>query len=253
MTGKIICITGATAGIGQATAIALARQGGRLILTGRRADRLATFAEQLKKEYHIDCLPRSFDIRSRQEVQKFFEELPPDWKSIDVLINNAGLAAGLAPVHEASLDDWDQMIDTNLKGLLYMTRLITPGMAERGSGHIINIGSIAGKEVYGNGSVYCGTKHAVDALTRGMRLDLLPFGIKVSAIHPGAVETEFSLVRFKGDADRAGQVYKGFEPLLAEDIAETVVFILSRPAHVNIDDLLIMPSAQASATQILRK
>ena len=253
MTPKTICITGATAGIGQATARCLAKEGHSLILTGRRDVSLRKFAAELETEYGISCLALSFDIRSRDEVKRTIDALPAEWSQIDVLINNAGLAAGLDPVHTSSLDDWDQMIDTNVKGLLYMTRLISPGMAKRGQGHIINIGSIAGKEVYSNASVYCATKHAVDALSRGMRLDLLPFGIKVTAIHPGAVDTEFSMVRFKGDAERAKKVYDGFEPLGAEDIAETICFVLSRPPHVNIDDILIMPSAQASATLINRK
>ncbi|MCK5821227.1 MAG: SDR family oxidoreductase [Bacteroidales bacterium] len=253
MTPKTICITGATAGIGQATAKCLAKEGHRLIVIGRREKRLKEFAEVLRKEYMIDCLAISIDIRSREEVQNAIGALPAEWRAIDVLINNAGLAAGLDPVHKASLDDWDQMIDTNVKGLLFMSRLISPGMVDRGEGHIINIGSIAGKEVYSNASVYCATKHAVDALSKGMRQDLLPYGIKVTAVHPGAVDTEFSTVRFKGDQERVSQVYKGFEPLRAEDIAETILFALSRPPHVNIDDILIMPSAQASATQIRRK
>lgn len=253
MKNKIICITGATAGIGQATAIVLAKMGARLILTGRREDRLKELANTLQADYHAECLPLAFDVRSHQQVKEALQRIPQEWKSIDVLINNAGLAAGLDPVQSASLEDWEQMIDTNIKGLLYMTREITPGMVHRQSGHIVNIGSIAGKEVYPNGSVYCATKHAVDALSKGMRRDLVEFGIKVSAIHPGAVETEFSLVRFKGDQDRASKVYLGFEPLVAKDIAEAVEFVLSRPAHVNIDDLLIMPSAQASATQISKK
>lgn len=252
MKAKTICITGATAGIGKATAIALAKEGHRLLLTGRRAGALTELSKQLTRDFKVACYPLAFDVRSRSEVEKAITGLPKDWMDIDVLINNAGLAAGLDPTHQANMDDWDQMIDTNLKGLLYMTRLISPGMVERKKGHIINIGSIAGKEVYSNGSVYCATKHAVDAMTRGMRLDLLPYGIKVSAVHPGAVETEFSLVRFKGDEERAKKVYDGFIPLSGEDIAETIVFILSRPAHVNIDDLLVMPSAQASATQIRR-
>jgi len=253
MIPKTICISGATAGIGQATAKCLAKEGHRLIIIGRRKERLQNFAEVLRKEFSIDCLDMTFDIRSIDEVKNAISSLPPEWSVIDVLINNAGLAAGLDPVHKASLDDWDQMIDTNVKGLLYMTRLISPGMTERGEGHIINIGSIAGKEVYSNASVYCATKHAVDALSKGMRQDLLPFGIKVTTVHPGAVETEFSMVRFKGDQARAENVYKGFEPLRAEDIAETILFALSRPAHVNIDDILIMPSAQANATQIRRE
>lgn len=253
MLSKTICITGATAGIGQATARCLAKEGHRLILTGRRELSLTNFAKELSKEYGIDCLALSFDVRSRDEVKKAIDSLPSEWNKIDVLINNAGLAAGLSQVHDANLDDWDQMIDTNIKGLLYMTRLVSPGMVNRGEGHIINIGSIAGKEVYPNASVYCATKHAVDALSKGMRQDLLQYGIKVTAVHPGAVETEFALVRFKGDEERARKVYEGFEPLHAEDIAETILFALSRPPHVNIDDILIMPSAQANATLIRRK
>lgn len=252
MSHKTICITGATAGIGRAAAEMLAKEGHRLIITGRRAEILESFAADLREEYKIECIPLSFDIRVRAEVEKQISDLPPDWQKIDVLINNAGLAAGLDTVHEANVDDWDQMIDTNIKGLLYITRAVSPGMTERGEGHIINIGSVAGKEVYSKGAVYCASKHAVDALTRGMRQDLLPYGIKVSAIHPGAVETEFSLVRFKGDEERANSVYNGFDPLHAKDIAEAIAFVINRPAHVNIDDLLIMPSAQASATQIRR-
>jgi len=252
MSQKTICITGATAGIGRAAAEILAKEGHRLIITGRRAEVLESFAAELRVAHNIECLPLAFDIRVRDEVEKQIRLLSPEWQSIDILINNAGLAAGLDTIQEADVDDWDQMIDTNIKGLLYITRSISPGMTERGSGHIINIGSIAGKEVYSKGSVYCATKHAVDALTRGMRQDLLAHGIKVSAIHPGAVDTEFSLVRFKGDEERANSVYDGFDPLLAKDVAETIAFVISRPAHVNIDDLLIMPSAQASATQIRR-
>ncbi|MEA1878096.1 MAG: SDR family oxidoreductase [Bacteroidota bacterium] len=253
MLSKTICITGATAGIGQAAARCLAKEGYRLILTGRRELSLTNFAKELSKEYGIDCLALSFDVRSRDEVKKAIDSLPAEWNKIDVLINNAGLAAGLSKVNDANLDDWDQMIDTNIKGLLYMTRLVSPGMVDRGEGHIINIGSIAGKEVYPNASVYCATKHAVDALSKGMRQDLLQYGIKVTAVHPGAVETEFALVRFKGDKQRARKVYEGFEPLHPEDIAETILFALSRPPHVNIDDILIMPSAQANATLIRRK
>lgn len=252
MKNKIACITGATAGIGKAAAYALAAGGARLILTGRRGERLNDIARDLKATFSTQTLVLEFDVRSAEAVKSALDGLPAEWKDIDILVNNAGLAAGLDPVQTASLDDWEQMIDTNIKGLLYMTREITPGMTVRRRGHIVNIGSIAGKEVYPNGSVYCATKHAVDALTKGMRRDLVAYGIKVSAIHPGAVETEFSLVRFKGDAEKAGKVYLGFEPLVAEDIAEALVFILTRPPHVNVDDLLIMPSAQASATQIHR-
>ncbi len=252
MAIKTILITGASAGIGEASALKMAELGHRLILTGRRKQSLDLLAAELAKKYGTESLVLSFDVRNREEVNQNLGQLPDDWNSIDVLINNAGLAAGLDFVDEASLNDWDQMIDTNIKGLLYVTRVISPGMVQRKKGHIINIGSIAGKEVYSKGSVYCATKHAVDALTRGMRQDLLPHRIKVSAIHPGAVETEFSLVRFKGDQEKAKSVYIGFEPLIAKDIAEAIEFVISRPDHVNIDDLLIMPSAQASATQIRR-
>jgi NADP-dependent 3-hydroxy acid dehydrogenase YdfG len=252
MANKTICITGATAGIGLAAAKTMASLGHRLILTGRRASKLEDLSAELVKTFGIKCHTLAFDVRSREEVEKYIGGLSDDWSDIDILINNAGLAAGLDFINEADLDDWDQMIDTNVKGLLYMTRFVSPGMVKRGGGHIINIGSIAGKEVYSKGSVYCATKHAVDAVSRGMRQDLLAHGIKVTAIHPGAVETEFSLVRFKGDESRASSVYDGFNPLLAQDIAETIAFVISRPAHVNIDDILIMPSAQASATQIRR-
>jgi len=253
LKGKTVCITGATAGIGKATAKSLAGEACRLIITGRRKDSLERIAEDITKEYGVECLPLSFDVRVQSDVKKYINTLPEAWRNIDILVNNAGLAAGLDPVNSADTDDWEQMIDTNLKGLLYMSREITPGMVARKSGHIVNIGSIAGKEVYANGSVYCATKHAVDALTKGMRRDLVSSGIKVTQVAPGAVETEFSLVRFKGDQQRAEGVYQGFSPLKAEDIAEAVLFALTRPEHVNIDDILIMPSAQASATQIQRK
>ena len=198
-------------------------------------------------------LTLNFDIRKRTETEEALNSIPEKWKAIDLLINNAGLAAGLAPVNSADVDDWETMIDTNVKGLLYASRIITPWMIERQTGHIINISSIAGKEAYPNGSVYCGTKHAVEAISKAMRIELLPFGIKVTTIAPGAVETEFSLVRFRGDKDRADQVYKGFTPLSGKDIAETILFVLSRPAHVSIDNLLIMPTAQASARDFNRK
>ncbi len=253
MDTKTICITGATAGIGEAIARILAERGYRLIITGRRADRLEKMKAELEKSSNIDCLALSFDIRDHSQVKAAIESLPESWREIDILINNAGLAAGLDPVFSADVDDWEQMIDTNIKGLLYMSRLLSPGMVERGSGHIINIGSIAGKEVYPNATVYCATKHAVDALSKGMRIDLLPYGIKVTAIQPGAVETEFSIVRFKGDKEKADKVYEGFVPLTGKDIAEAVLFALERPEHVNINDMLIMPAAQASAHHIHRK
>jgi 3-hydroxy acid dehydrogenase / malonic semialdehyde reductase len=245
---KTILITGATAGIGKAAAYRFAGDSNRLILTGRRKDRLKEIEADLKSKFLVEVITLSFDIRKKAEVEVNLENLPSDWKNIDILVNNAGLAAGLEPVHTASTDDWDTMIDTNIKGMLYISRKIIPWMIEQGSGHIFNIGSIAGKEVYSKGSVYSATKHAVDALTKGMRIDLLPYGIKVTQICPGAVETEFSNVRFKGDLERAKMVYKGYEPLQAEDIAEVIYFISGLPVRVNVNDILIMPQAQANAT-----
>ena len=253
MNQKIALITGATAGIGYETAILLAQNKFNLIITGRRNDRLSTIKEQLEAQFGCKVMALNFDVRSKDETEKALNSLPPEWKSIEVLINNAGLAAGLAPVNSADVDDWEAMIDTNVKGLLYVTRTVSPWMIERQSGHIINISSIAGKEAYPNGSVYCGTKHAVAAISKAMRIELMPSGIKVTTIAPGAVETEFSLVRFRGDEQKAKQVYKGFTALSGKDIAETILFVLSRPAHVNIDDLLIMPTDQASARDFNRK
>jgi NADP-dependent 3-hydroxy acid dehydrogenase YdfG len=253
MDRKIALINGATAGIGYETALLLAQNNYNLVLTGRRKDRLDRIKDQIENQFDAKVFILNFDIRNRKAVETSLNNLPQEWKAIDVLVNNAGLAAGLGPVNSADIDDWDNMIDTNIKGLLYTTRIVSPWMIERNCGHIINISSIAGKEAYPNGSVYCGTKHAVAAITKAMRIELMPSGIKVSSIAPGAVETEFSLVRFRGDAERAAQVYQGFTPLNAKDIAETILFILTRPAHVNIDDLLIMPTNQASARDFHRK
>lgn len=245
---KTVCITGATSGIGKAIALRLAKEGYRLILTGRRADRLNELKDALEHDFKINVATLCVDIRKYEDMREAVELLPEACKEVDILVNNAGLAVGMEPVHTGDTDDWERMIDTNIKGLLYATRVISPGMVARRSGHIINIGSIAGKEVYPNGAVYCATKHAVDALSKGMRMDLLPYGIRVTQICPGAVETEFSLVRFKGDRQRADRVYEGFHPLLAEDIAETVYFAINQPAHVDIQDMLVMPAAQAGAT-----
>jgi 3-hydroxy acid dehydrogenase / malonic semialdehyde reductase len=242
---RTIMITGATSGIGKACAIRFARQNNRLILTGRRKDLLMKIAHELKSEYNSEVLPLVFDIRQRKSVVAAVEGMPVSWKQVDVLVNNAGLASGLALLQEGDLDDWETMIDTNIKGLLYITRLIAPLMINAGKGHIVNIGSIAGKEVYTRGNVYCATKYAVDALTKGMRIDMLAHGIKVSQICPGAVETEFAEVRFKGDKQAAAQVYKGYVPLKADDVAEAVVWVTGLPAHVNVNDLVIMPVAQA--------
>jgi len=244
---KIALITGATAGIGEATAFKLAEEGINLIITGRREARLHQLKNKLE-QLNVRVLPRSFDVRDEQAVKIALGSLPEEWQKIDILVNNAGLAAGMNALHEGDSDDWDRMIDTNVKGLLYVTRAVTPGMVARRRGQIINIGSIAGKEVYPKGNVYCATKHAVDALTKGMRIDLLPYGIRVTQICPGAVETEFSLVRFHGDAVRAGKVYEGFENLVANDIAECIHFVVTRPPHVNINDMVVMPTAQATAT-----
>jgi 3-hydroxy acid dehydrogenase/malonic semialdehyde reductase len=249
---KIALITGASAGIGEACAHTFAREGYNLILTGRRMKRLEDLAQHLNNKYNIEVAISSFDIRSREQVINNLEGLPAEWKKVDVLINNAGLSQGLDPIDKGSYDDWDTMIDTNIKGLLYTSKVVSNWMIANGSGHIINLGSIAGKEVYPNGNVYCATKHAVDALNKGMRMDLLQYGIKVTAIHPGAVETEFSEVRFKGDKEKAKKIYEGFDPLVAQDIADTIWFVASRPPHVNINDLIIMPTAQASATNIFK-
>ena len=250
---KIALITGATSGIGEACAHLFAREKYNLILTGRRLDRLENLAKKLNDRYNAEIAVSSFDVRDREQVISNLEGLPAKWKKVNVLINNAGLSQGLDPIQKGNLDDWDMMIDTNVKGVLYVTRVVANWMIDNKLGHIINLGSIAGKEVYPNGNVYCASKYAVDALNQSMRIDLLPHGIKVTAIHPGAVETEFSEVRFKGDKERAKKVYEGFEPLVAEDIAETIWFAVSRPAHVNINELIIMPVAQASATNIFRK
>lgn len=249
---KTALITGATSGIGKSCAHLFAQQGYQLVLVARREEKLNEVAKHLADKYAIEVKTLIADVRDNSVLKEVFESLPEDWKKIDVLINNAGLSQGLDPIQNGDTNDWDTMIDTNVKGLLYVTKIVSNWMIAAKKGHIINIGSIAGKEVYPNGNVYCATKHAVDALNKGMRLDLLPHGIKVTAINPGMVETEFSVVRFKGDADKAKKVYEGLEPLLAQDIADAIWFAVSRPAHVNINDMLIMPTAQASATVVNR-
>lgn len=247
---KTALITGASSGIGKATAIALADEGFNLVICGRRKDALDKLQQDLQKKVKIHSL--QFDVRHKEEVNKAIKSLPEEFKNIDVLVNNAGNAHGLDPIHTGSLDDWDAMIDINVKGLLYVSKAVIPQMVERKHGHIINIGSIAGKEVYPNGNVYSASKHAVDAINKGMRIDLNGKGIKVGAINPGLVETGFSEVRFKGDSERAKSVYQGYEPLKPEDIADVIRFMVTRPAHVNIADLLILPTDQASST-ILNK
>lgn len=244
-------ITGATAGIGEATARLMAKNEFRLIISGRRNDRLEKLSDELKK--HTEILPICLDVRDREAVFKAAKNLPEEWKTIDVLINNAGLAVGLGPAHEGDPEDWDRMIDTNIKGVLNMLKAITPGMIARKKGHIVQISSIASKEVYPNGNVYCATKHALDAITQSIRMELLPYHIKVSSIHPGMVETEFSLVRFKGDAERASNVYKPVEALKAEDVANTILYCLNAPEHVSIHELVVMPAAQATVRLVRKK
>ncbi len=246
---KTALITGATSGIGKATAFMLAKHKYNLIITGRRLKRLRDFKQELENQFNIDVLILNFDIRNREETKKQIENLPSGFADIDVLINNAGLASGLDLIHEANIDDWEKMIDTNVKGLLYISRAIMPKMVERKSGHIVNISSIAGKETYLKGNVYCATKHAVESITKAMRIDMLPYGIRVTSVAPGAVNTEFSFVRL-GNQEAADKVYEGYIPLSAQDIAEAVEFAITRPAHVNINDILIMPTAQANSSHL---
>ncbi|MBW2960248.1 SDR family NAD(P)-dependent oxidoreductase [Mesonia aestuariivivens] len=248
---KTVLITGATSGIGKATAIELAKENFNLILCGRRQERLDEIKAKLSATTKVHTL--SFDVRDKQEVIKEIASLPKEFQLIDILINNAGNAHGLDTIQDGNIDDWDAMIDINVKGLLYVSKQIIPQMVERGNGHIINIGSTAGKEVYPKGNVYCASKHAVDAITQGMRIDLNGTGIKVGGINPGLVETEFSEVRFKGDSEKASKVYQGFTPLKPEDIADIIKFVVTRPYHVNIADLIVMCTAQASSTIVDKK
>lgn len=249
----IALITGATSGFGKAIALKFAEQGYDVIITGRRADRLEELEKIINSTYHQKVISLSFDVRNKTQVETKLNSLSQEWKLIDVLVNNAGLASGLSDIQEGNTDDWDLMIDTNVKGLLYVSRTVMPWMVARNSGHIINIGSTAAKEVYGKGNVYCASKHAVDAITKGMRIDMLPHGIKVTCVNPGAAETEFSIVRFKGDTERASQVYNGFEPLNANDVADVVYFAASRPKNVVLNDIVMTPLAQANSSNIIRK
>lgn len=244
-------ITGATSGIGKATARLFAKEGIDVILCGRRKDRLDQLAKDFGKLVRVHTL--SFDVRDKTAVSEAINSLPEVFAVIDILVNNAGNAHGLDPIDEGDLEDWDAMIDINVKGLLYVSKAIIPSMVARGSGHIINIGSTAGKEVYPKGNVYCASKHAVDAINQAMRMDLNEHGIRVGAVNPGLVETEFSEVRFKGNTERANAVYKGFQPLVPEDIAEIIHFVVTRPYHVNIADLVVMPTAQASSTLVKKE
>ena len=250
---KTALITGATSGIGRAVADIFAENKYNLIVTGRRSERLQELKAALERQHGISVLALCFDVRDNDEVVRNIESLPVEWRNIDVLVNNAGLAVGLNHIQDGVLDDWERMIDTNIKGLLYVTRAVSPLMVARNSGHIVNICSVAGKEVYENGNVYCATKHAVDALSKAMRIDMLGHNIKVTNICPGAVETEFSIVRFKGDTQRAAGTYKGIEPLSGRDIAECIYFAVSLPQHVCINDMMIMPTAQADSRTFNRK
>ncbi len=250
--GMKVFVTGASSGIGRACAEVFAERGCRLLLAARRKERLHQLASSLQERHGADVLATSLDVRDRSAVEDWVGGLSDDWRGIDILINNAGLSRGIEPLQEGDISDWEEMIDTNLKGLLYVTRAVLPGMVDRGHGHVINIGSIAGHEVYPGGNVYCATKHAVTALNRGLAIDTLGTGVRVSSVDPGMVETEFSLVRFHGDAERAGGVYDGLEPLSGEDVAEAVVFCATRPAHANVREMILMPSAQAAAVHAHR-
>jgi 3-hydroxy acid dehydrogenase/malonic semialdehyde reductase len=253
LSDKIVLITGASSGIGRACAVAFAHTGARLLLLARRKDRLQELAADLKQKQGTASHLIELDVRDRKAVQQVFNKLPVEWQQIDVLVNNAGLSRGLDKLHEGSIDDWEEMIDTNIKGLLYVTRAIVPGMVERGRGIVINIGSIAGHEVYPKGNVYCASKHAVDAITKGLRLDLVDTPIRVCTVDPGLVETEFSMVRFRGDEARARTTYQGLRTLLPEDVADAVVFCATRPPHVQIAEIIVLPTNQASTTLVHRQ
>lgn len=250
---KTVMVTGATSGFGRATALIFAKNGYNVIITGRRKDRLDELEKDLRKSGKGNILSLNFDVRKLDEVNKVINNLPPEWKAIDILVNNAGLAVGMEHIDKGYIDDWERMIDTNLKGLLYVTRAVTPLMVARNSGHILNIGSIAGKDAYENGNVYCASKAAVASLSKSMRIDLLQHNIKVTHIAPGMAETEFSIVRFKGDDTRANNVYKGIEALKGEDIAEIIYYCATLPAHVCINDLEVTPTQQASVVHNFRK
>jgi 3-hydroxy acid dehydrogenase/malonic semialdehyde reductase len=243
----IVLITGATSGFGEACAKKFAANGYDLIITGRRAERLQLLQQQLEQQHAVKVLPLNFDVRDEKAVTATLNAIPEQWKAVDILINNAGLALGISGIDEGLLSDWDTMIDTNVKGLLYVSRTVIPWLKAKGKGHIINLGSTAAKTVYAKGNVYCATKAAVDSLSQAMRIDLLPYRIKVTAVHPGAAETEFSVVRFNGDQEKADNVYKGFTPLKGEDIADTIYYCATLPAHVCINDLVITCLQQANA------
>ena len=250
---KIVFISGASAGIGKACAYIFAKEGAKLIISARRLNSINQIADDLRNKFNIEVYAFKMDVRNKTEVEWCINSLPDEWREVDILINNAGLARGLSYFYEDEIADWEEMIDTNVKGLLYVTRFILPGMAERKRGHVINIGSIAGHEVYPKGGIYCATKHAVDAITKSLRIDTIDKNIRVSTVDPGMVETDFSKIRFYGDEEKAQKVYKGIKPLTGNDIAETILFCATRPSHVNINEIIIMPTAQASSTIAFRK
>ena len=251
--GQTALVTGASSGIGAATAAALAAEGVRLILAARRMDRLEELAAGLKAAHGTETLLVELDVRDRAAVAERLGNLPDGWRTVDILVNNAGLSRGLNPLHEGEIDDWDEMVDTNVKGLLYVTRAILPGMVERKRGHVVNIGSVAGRDPYAGGAVYSGSKAAVAIISRAMKIDVLEAGIRVTNVEPGLVETEFSLVRFHGDAERARKPYQGLQPLAAEDVADSILWAVTRPPHVNVQDILLLATAQATATTAHRK
>jgi 3-hydroxy acid dehydrogenase/malonic semialdehyde reductase len=253
LNGKCVLVTGASSGIGRECARAFAERGCRLLLVARRSDRLDALAGDLQQRYGVETLTTSLDVRDRSAVEGWLAGVPESWHEIDILVNNAGLSRGIEPLFKGDIGDWEEMIDTNVKGLLYVTRSVLPGMVERGCGHVINIGSIAGHEVYPGGNVYCATKHAVTALNRGLAIDTLGTGVRVSSVDPGMVETEFSVVRFHGDRKRADGVYAGLEPLTPGDVAEAGLFCATRPQHANVREMILMPSAQAAAVHAYRK
>jgi len=253
LTNTIVCITGASSGIGASCAKAFASEGASLLLLARRKDRLDTLAADLTTQFGTRIQTATLDVRNREHVEKVFGSLPGEWRQIDILVNNAGLSRGLDKLHEGKVQDWEEMIDTNVKGLLYVSRTVIPGMVQRGAGHVINIGSIAGHQVYPGGNVYCATKYAVKALTEGMKMDLLGTGVRVCSVDPGLVETEFSIVRYHGDTQRAAQTYVNMKPLGPDDIADVVMFCVTRPPHVEITEVIVMPTAQASVHHVHRK
>jgi serine 3-dehydrogenase len=252
LTGALVCITGASSGIGKACAELFAREGSRLLLSARRIERVERLAETLRAAHGVEILTHRLDVRTQAEVERQFRQMDSTWQEVDILVNNAGLARGFAPVQDGDISDWEEMIDTNIKGLLYVTRALLPGMVRRKRGQIINLGSIAGHQVYPNGNVYCATKFAVGAITQGLKMDLLGTGVRVAAVSPGLVNTEFSEVRFHGDTVRAAQTYARTRPLTAEDVAETVVWVASRPPHVDVTEVVIMPTDQASVYHVHR-